>query len=143
MHKLVLFLHLLFVVFTIGPLVHAATTASRGVRTGDAPAVRASARMVQTYAGASVLAVIAGMALVQDKWHASFGDTWVWLSVVLWIVAVTVVILVLIPALRQAGDRIAASQPVASLTPKVAASGGAVGLIFAVIVFLMVYKPGR
>src|SRR4051812_36747051 len=122
MHKFVFFLHLLFVIFTIGPLVHAATTASRGVRNGDASAGRASARIVQIYAIASVLAVIAGMALVQDKWHASFGDTWVWLSVVLWVVAIAVVLLVLLPALQQAGKQIAASQPVDSLTPKVAAS---------------------
>jgi len=53
------------------------------------------------------------------------------------------VILVMLPALTQAGKQIAASQPVASLVPRVAASGGIVGIIFAVIVYLMIYKPGR
>lgn len=143
MHTFVFFLHLLLVIFTIGPLAHAATTASRGVRTADASAVKASARMVQVYAGASVLAVVAGMGLVQEKWHATFGQTWVWLSVVLWVVAMLVVLLLLVPALQQAGKQIAAAEPVGSLTGKVAASGGIVGLILAVIVGLMVYKPGH
>jgi hypothetical protein len=143
MHKLILALHLLFVIFTVGPLVHAATTASRGVRQGDGSAIKASARTVQIYAGASVLAVIAGMGLVQKKWHAEFTDLWVWLSVALWVVAIATVLTVLTPALQQAAKQVDAGEPVASLTGKVAASGGVVGLIFAVIVFLMVYKPGR
>ncbi|MDT4971021.1 MAG: hypothetical protein QOG22_1164, partial [Pseudonocardiales bacterium] len=31
----------------------------------------------------------------------------------------------------------------ASLTGRVAAAGGVVGIVFAVIVFLMVYQPGK
>jgi hypothetical protein len=141
MHKLLLCLHVLLVIFTIGPLAHAATTAGRGVRRADAAAVRESARMLQVYSAASVLAAIAGMGLVQRKWKASFADTWVWLSVALWVVAVGVVILVLVPALQQAGRQIGASRPVAALTPKVAGVGGAIGAILAVIVALMIFQP--
>src|SRR5690349_24534627 len=62
--KLVFALHLLFAIFAIGPLVHAATTAGRGVRTGDGTATASSARMLKTYSYASLLVVIAGMALM-------------------------------------------------------------------------------
>ena len=62
MVKLVFALHLLFAIFAIGPLVHAATTAGRGVRRGDGAATAASARMLRIYSYASVLVVLAGGA---------------------------------------------------------------------------------
>lgn len=142
MHNLVLALHLLFVIFAVGPLVHSATTASRGVRNNDAAAVTGSSRMARIYSYASVLAVLAGFGLVQKKWHADFGDTWVWLSVLLWLVAVVIVLAVLVPSLDRAASQIRAEAPVTALVGRVAASGGVIGLIFAAIVFLMVYRPG-
>ena len=142
MHKLVLALHLLFVIFAVGPLVHAATTASRGVRRNDAAAVTGSARMARIYSYASVLAVLAGFGLVQKKWNAEFSNTWVWVSVLLWLVAVVIVLAVLIPSLDKAASQIDAGEAVTALVGRVAASGGVIGLIFAGIVFLMVYRPG-
>ena len=47
-------LHLLFAIFVIGPLVHAATTAGRGVRTGNGAATTSSARVLKIYSYASV-----------------------------------------------------------------------------------------
>jgi hypothetical protein len=149
MFKVVLALHLLFAVFAIGPLVHAATTASRGVRRADAPATVASARMLRIYAGASVLVIIAGFALMSSKSDfthkttAHISETWIWLSLVLWAVAIGLVLAVLVPGLQQAATLIASSEPAAALTARIAAAGGVVGLIFAVIVFLMVYQPGH
>ena len=61
--KLVFALHLLFAIFAIGPLVHAATTAGRGVRTGNGAATAASARMLKIYSYASVLVIIAACFL--------------------------------------------------------------------------------
>lgn len=143
-------LHLLFAIFAIGPLVHAATTASRGIRTGDAAAVTASSRMLRIYGYTSVLVVIAGMALMsQDdpdekgQKIGEFGQVWIWLSLVLWLVALGLVLGVVVPTLTKAATRIGAQESVASLTGRVAAAGGVVGVIFAVIVFLMVYQPGR
>ena len=47
--------------------------------------------------------------------------------------------IVLVPTLDKAAQAIGDS---AALTGRVAATGGVVGLIFAGIVFLMVYRPG-
>ena len=143
MHNLLLALHVLTAVFAIGPLAHAATTASRGVRTADADATAGSARMARLYGYASVIVVLFGMSLVRPKWHAEFGDTWVWLALVLWAVAIALLLVVLVPALDRATDIIRAGDPVGPLKARVAASGGIIGLIFAVIVFLMVYRPGK
>ena len=143
MHKFLLALHVLTAVFAIGPLVHAATTASRGVRRGDAAATAASARMARVYGYASVIVVLLGLSLVRPKWDAQFGDTWVWLSLVLWAVALVLVLVLIAPALDRATRLIAAGEEARALTARVAAAGGAVGLIFAGIVFLMIYRPGR
>jgi hypothetical protein len=44
--------------------------------------------------------------------------------------------------LERVGAKLAAQESVTTFTAKVAAAGGLVGVIFAVIVFLMVYQPG-
>jgi hypothetical protein len=142
MHKFLLALHVLTAVFAIGPLVHAATTASRGVRRGDTAATAASVRMARVYGYASLIVVVLGMSLVRPKWHATFGDTWVWVSLVLWAVALVLVLVLIVPALDRATRLIAAGESARRLTARVAGAGGAVGLIFAAIVFLMVYRPG-
>jgi hypothetical protein len=146
MLKILLALHLLFAIFAIGPLAHAATTASRGVRRGDGLATASAARMLRIYSYASVLVILAGGALMSQKRRgrqiAEFGDTWIWLSLVLWALAIAVVLGLIVPTLDRATQRIAAEDSVVTLTARVAAGGGIVGLIFAAIVFLMTYKPG-
>lgn len=143
-------LHLLFAIFAVGPLVHAATTAGRGVRKGDGVATASAARMLRIYAYASVLVVIAGMGLMSmnDPDHkgqklGEFGQTWIWLSLLLWLVAVALVLAVIVPTLTKVTTMIGAQQSVVTQTGRVAAAGGGVAVLFVVIVFLMVYQPGR
>jgi hypothetical protein len=148
--KFVFALHLLFAIFAIGPLVHAATTAGRGVRTGDGAATASSARVLRIYSYASVLVVIAGMALMsmddpdeKGKKLGEFSQLWIWLSLLLWLVAVGLVLAVIVPTLTKASALIEKQESVVTLTGRVAAAGGVVGAVFAVIVFLMVYQPGH
>ena len=148
MFKIVLAVHLIAAVFAIGPLVHAATTAARGIRQGDAAATASSARLLRLYSYASVVVVIAGFALMSstsDETHkrtAEFSETWIWLSLLLWAIAIGLVFAVLVPGLNRAGALIGQSQPARALMGRVAAAGGTIGLIFAAIVVLMVYRPG-
>jgi hypothetical protein len=146
MLKLLFAAHLLFAVFAVGPLVHAATTAGRGIRTGNGVATAAASRVLRIYAYASVLVVVAGFGLMSQKSHGEklgeFSDTWIWLSLVLWVVAMALVLGVVVPTLDRATKRIEAQESVVTLTGRVAAAGGVVALIFAVIVVLMVYRPG-
>ena len=98
MKDFLLALHLVFAIFAIGPLAHAATTAGRGVRRGDGAATAGSARMLKIYAYASVLVILAGGGLLSQKGRngkklAEFGDTWIWLSIILWAVAILIVLL--------------------------------------------------
>jgi heme/copper-type cytochrome/quinol oxidase subunit 2 len=145
MFKLLLALHILAAVFAIGPLVHAATTASRGLRQSDAAAIRSSSRMLTIYSLASVVVVVLGFGLMSatspytHQKVADFSDLWIWLSLVLWLVAAALTYFVVVPALSKAGEDVSTAP---ALVGKVAATGGIVGILFAVIVFLMVYRPG-
>lgn len=138
--------HLVFVVFAIGPLVHAATTAARGVRRGDGAATAASARVLRIYATVSLLVIVAGMGLLSQKENGQklgeFSQTWVWLSLVLWALAMALVFAVIVPTLNTVTKRIEAQESVVTLTGRVAAAGGIVGVIFFVVVVVMVYRPG-
>ena len=146
MRDLLLALHLVFAIFAIGPLVHAATTAGRGVRTGDGTATAGSARMLRIYSYASVLVIIAGFGLMSQKEHGhelgKFSDTWIWLSLLLWAVAIAIVLAVIVPTLTKVTTAIGRQESVVSQTGKIAAAGGVVAVIFVVIVFLMTYQPG-
>ena len=148
MFKALLAAHLVLAVFAIGPLVHAATTAGRGIRRGDGAATASAARVLRIYAIASLLVVAVGFGLMSSKspyTHqnvAKFSETWIWVSLLLWVVAVALVLGVVVPTLQRATRLIAAQDSVVALTGRVAAAGGVVGLLFLAIVVLMVYQPG-
>jgi len=145
MFKVLLALHLVAAVFAVGPLVHAATTASRGLRLGDAEAIGTSSRMCKIYTGASVLVVVLGFGLMSatspytHQKVGDFGDVWIWLSLLLWLVAAALTFFVVVPALDRAAQDVASAP---AMVGRVAASGGIVGILFAVIVFFLVYRPG-
>jgi len=146
MLKIMFALPLLFAIFAIGPLVHAATTAARGVRQRDAKATAYTARMARIYAYVSVLVVVFGFGLMASKQDgqqvAKVSETWIWLSALLWLIAVALVLAVVVPTLDKATALISKQESPASLTGRVAAAGSVVGIVFTVIVFLMVYQPG-
>ncbi|GAB2456327.1 hypothetical protein [Jatrophihabitans fulvus] len=148
-YHLLLAVHLVLAVFAIGPLVHGATTAGRGVRTGDGAAVASSARMLRIYSYVSVLVVIAGFALMsldspyrKGEKVGEFSDVWIWLSLLLWALAAGIVLGLVVPTLEKAKTTIDGEGSVVSLTGRVAAGGGVVAILFLVIVVLMVYRPG-
>jgi uncharacterized membrane protein len=142
MRHLLLALHLLFAIFAVGPLVGAASIAGRGVRAGDGPAVAATARTVRIYGYVSLLVPVLGMSLVRPKWDAKFSYPWVWVSLVLYLIALALTLGLLAPSLAKAGTAISAGNPANGFAARVAAAGGGIALLYAVIVFLMVYKPG-
>ncbi|MDX6278096.1 MAG: hypothetical protein QOJ72_2224 [Nocardioidaceae bacterium] len=149
MFKIFLALHLLTAIFAVGPLVHAATTASRGLRNVDAGATASAARTIRIYSYASVVVVILGMGLMSvdspfgnKEKVGEFSDLWIWLSVLLWVAAMVLSLGLVVPTLDKATAAIGRGEAVTSFVGKVAAGGGIVGLVFAAIVFLMVYRPG-
>lgn len=141
-------LHVLTAIFAVGPLVHTTTTAVRGLRTGDAGATATSARTATIYSYASILVVFIGFGMMSIKDEngtelGKFTEPWIWISALLWLIAVGLTLGLIVPTLRQATTRIGAGETVDALKAKVAAPGGVVALLFAAIIVLMVYKPGH
>jgi len=153
MFKIMLALHLLTAIFAIGPLVGAATTASRGLRKADASATGNAARTLTVYGYASLVVVIFGFGLMSakpdygNKEHvAEFSEPWIWISVVLWLCSLALIFGLVVPALKQATTALAGAPgettSVGSLTGRVAAGGGLIALVYVAIIVLMVYQPG-
>jgi hypothetical protein len=148
MFKIMLTLHLLAVVFTIGPLVHATTTAVRGLRTNDESAAISSARMTTIYAYASILAVIFGFALMSStspftgKHVAEFSETWIWLSLLLWLASAATALYITAPTLKKAAAGIDSGTGTRQLAVRISASGGLVAALLVAVIVLMVYQPG-
>ena len=145
MHHFLLSLHLIAAVFFIGPIAAAGPATARATRAGDVGAVESSARMMRIYGYGSLLVALFGLGLVQKKWHAEFGDTWVWLSLVLFVVALGLVIGVAVPAPGAAGrgsSNGGAADRVKSALGKVMGASSLASVAYVVIIVLMVVKPG-
>ena len=147
MFKVFLALHILAAVGAIGPLIHAATTAARGLRRSNATATAEASRVLRVYSIASIVVVILGfglMSMTSPYTHrvvAKFTDTWIWLSLLLWLVGVGIAWGLLSRTLDRATTMINNEESIAALRGRVAAFGGIVALIFAAIIVLMVFQP--
>jgi hypothetical protein len=105
MYTFLLLLHVLAAVFLTGPLVIAPMTALRGLRAGDARTVRAATRQTTIYGLASLVVFGLGAAVVPTRpTEYTFSTPWVIISMTLYILAMLVVLLVVIPALNSTAN---------------------------------------
>lgn len=144
-YAVVLVLHLLAVVFVVGPLAVAAVHSPRLARTGQLEQLRTSVRTTRLYANASVVVVLLGGAMIGlgdtgDSW--AFSQAWVWGSLVLWLVAVALTLALVVPAQHDAVAALEAGRDARSSTGRMAAGGGLAMLAWTAIIVLMVTKPG-
>ncbi len=144
-YAVVLALHLVTVAFVIGPIAVATPLSARAARAGEAGALRDHARTTRVYALASLVTVLLGSAMiglgdVGDQW--SFGQLWVSASYALWLVAVALLLAVVVPAQRAAGEAIAEGRDGGAYAGRISAGGGVAALAFTAIIVLMVLKPG-
>ncbi len=144
-YAVVLALHLLTVVFVVGPLAVTAVTASRLVRAGDVVALRAAARTTRLFSIATVATVVLGSAMLGlgstgDQWQGSQG--WVSASYALWLVALGLTVVLVLRGLRAAAAAAEQGEPTAGFAGRVAIGGGLAMLCWLTIVVLMVTKPG-
>jgi uncharacterized membrane protein len=140
-YDVMLFLHIATVLVAMAPAFthpllerqsRSLDPASRGAVLGF---IHQNSRRV--YAPALVLTGLFGFGLVgmsDEVWE--FSQTWVWLSIVLWLAMNGVLHAVMLPAERaaSAGDDAALK--------KVETSGQILTVLLLVILYLMVFKPG-
>jgi uncharacterized membrane protein len=144
-YALVLVLHLLAVVFVIGPVVLTSMQSARYARTGQAAPLRAAARSTRLYGLATVATVLLGSAMiglgdVGGQWE--FSQAWISASYALWLVATVLTLVVVVPAQTAAADALETGQGAADLAKRISIAGGVAALAWVAIIVLMVWKPG-
>ena len=105
MVKLFLALHVLFAIFLIGPLAMIPMTALRSIRGRDARQLHGAARQTMIYGLASILVFLLGFAVVGTEpsdHKISLGAPWLTISMTLYVIALVLVLVVLVPSLRRA-----------------------------------------
>lgn len=140
-YQLLLILHLVSVVVAFSPAIVHALTGSRLLKQ-DEGASRSFFRVAagnerMVYLPALAVVGLLGFAMVgmsDGAWK--FSDPWVSVAALLWLIIAGIVSAVIVPAERLLadGDR--------SVESKVAVGGGIVSVLFVIVVFLMVVKPG-
>jgi len=136
-------LHVVAAVFIVGPMAILPMTAMRAVRAGEATQVKSLAKSTNLFSLLSLLVIIFGfgvMGMTDPKYHVTFASTWIWLSIVLYVIALGLSLFLVVPTMRKAGADPAAGTPASSYGAIAAGSGVATLCLLAVVV-LMVWKP--
>ncbi|MGW9671876.1 DUF2269 family protein [Streptomyces koyangensis] len=146
MAKLFLSLHVLAAILAIGPITVAASMFPRLARTAPTPETPALLHKIcrsYAYVGAAVpvLGIATGAAL------GVLSDAWLVVSIVLTGVAAGVLVAVILPGqgelleAGEAGEAVAGEERRAA-TRKLAMTTGVFNLLWAVVVVLMIVRPG-
>lgn len=150
MDTLLTVLHVVGAVFIVGPMAILPQTAMRAVRSGQAGQVKTLAASTNIFTWLSLIVFVLGfgvMGMSESKDHLSFADTWIWLSVVCYVIAFLVTMFLVIPSMRRAAAALeAVGEPAAGAAespryPAIAAGSGIASLLLLVVVILMVWRP--
>ncbi|QWT24394.1 DUF2269 domain-containing protein [Subtercola sp. PAMC28395] len=144
-------LHVVAAVFIAGPLAILPMVGLRAVREGNTVQAASLAKSTSLLSWLSLIIVVLGfgaLGMSDPTDNFSFSDTWVWLSIVLYVVAFVLTMFVVVPALRIAGEAPAVAGDgtvVAAAKPagysRIAMGSGISTLLLVVITVLMVAKP--
>lgn len=147
-YAVLLALHLLAVLVLVGPLTWLWTVAARLAEggTSDVGALRRLHRSTRLLTIASVLVVLLGSAMVGPELDGAprwgWDQAWVSASLVLWLVAVGLLLLVVARAMAGAVTALERGADGSAYAGRIRLGGGLATLAFGVVVVLMVVKPG-
>jgi hypothetical protein len=91
--RLVLWLHIAFAIFTIGPLALAISSTPRYIRRREVPVLRYLSRITVIFTAAALLVLVFGIVLGQI--HHDFSRPWLTVSMTLFVVAIVLLVLVI------------------------------------------------
>ncbi|WP_308468058.1 DUF2269 family protein [Rathayibacter soli] len=152
-------LHVAGAVFIVGPMAILPMTAMRSVRAGDGAQVARLAKSTNLFTLLSLLVVVFGfgvLGMASGKHIPTFASTWIWLSIVLYAIALILSLVLVVPTMRKAAAALQTSgtagapagsgsaadaAPAASRYPAIAAGSGIASLLLLAVVVLMVWKP--
>ncbi|MCA1189564.1 MULTISPECIES: DUF2269 family protein [unclassified Saccharopolyspora] len=147
MTKLLLSVHVLAAVLAIGPVAVAGSAFPRYLRAAatdpNAPAVlRALHRLCRVYALLGIVVPVFGLATASQL--GVLGDAWLITSIVLTAGAAALLAAAILPAQRRALELAGDAEAVdaARLPARLGMSTGVFNLLWAVVVVLMIIRPG-
>ncbi|MBB5803440.1 hypothetical protein F4560_003208 [Saccharothrix ecbatanensis] len=132
MTKLLLSVHVLAAILAIGPIAVAASLFPRFARESPTGVAVFLHRTCRTYAGVGIAVPVFGVATGVSL--GVLGDAWLLTSVVLTAIAAGLLVLAILPVQR----RVLAGQT----GNRLAMSTGVFNLLWAVVVVLMIVRPG-
>ena len=117
--RLVLWLHVAFVIFTIGPVTVAIMSSPRAIRTRNAIVLQHLVVMTRIFGTASLGVLVFGIILGQQRKELS--EAWLTVSMTLFVVALVLLVLIMRDQRRAlAALKLADKQPVPAPQPAVA-----------------------
>lgn len=151
-YKLLLVLHLLAVTVGLGTVFLNGVYNARARRFGGerGTAVTVANEEVSKIAEYAIYAIpVFGILMVLTSDDAiQFGDTWIWLSLLIYVIAIGISHAVLIPGHRRYNQLAeseggpSAGEEAQGLEKRMAAAGGTLNVLVVVLIALMVWKPG-
>jgi len=148
-YQVLLYVHIICAVIWVGGAFFAQLLALRAERSTDPADLPKLGRNVEflalrVFLPASILLVLAGAAMVAQQW--GFGQTWVAVSMGLWLVSVFAGALYVGPRAKKIAELFEAEGPTSTaaraLLGRVFLVSRLELLSFAIIIALMVFKPG-
>jgi uncharacterized membrane protein len=133
-------LHVVSAVFLIGPMALLPQTALRAVRAGNAPVVGLLTRSTTVFTWASLAVAVFGFG-VSGVEGIPLSRTWLWLSVVLYLLALVLSLVLVVPSLTRAAADLAEGRSATALYGRIAAGSGVVSLLLVAVAVLMAWKP--
>jgi uncharacterized membrane protein len=139
-YKIVLLIHIVAVLIALAPAVAHPVMYELEKRRDDGDVAALGRRMAaasRIYGVALLIAGIVGIGLISMSDDViAFGDTWIWLSLILWVVLNGVLHGVMIPAERALGAGEEGAQK------RIESVGPILVVLALVLLYLMVVKPG-
>jgi uncharacterized membrane protein len=134
-------LHVVTAVFLIGPMALLPHTALRALRTGNTPTVQLLTRSTRVFTWASLAVAVFGFGAAGVE-GIPLSRTWLWLSIVLYLLALVLSLVLVVPALTRAAAGLQRGDSSAkALYGRIAAGAGVVSLLLVAVAVLMAWKP--
>src|SRR5699024_4486741 len=131
-------LHVVTAVFLIGPMAILPMVGMRDLRTGNGEQTAALGRSTNVFSLAALLVILFGFGLIGIvDWDVSITTSWVLISLIVYIIALVLNLVVVVPAMQGAAE---ATDSEATYK-RIAMSSGISTLLLLVAVVLMVWKP--
>lgn len=143
MHEFLLFMHILLAIVLLGPLFLGHFVMPPILRRGPnaLPLARFFHTMESRVAPATLLILVFGVLLVEDVGF-SYADTWVWLAIVLVLGATAIGGGLIGPTEKRAIDTIEMGNDASQLILRIQILGLVNVVTLAVVLWLMIDKPG-